>query len=65
MESILDPQKFFRLNRQMMVSLTAIKQFKPETAGRLTVELHPKNSTLALVSKKKATEFKEWLNTKR
>ncbi len=60
-EALLDPTVFFRLNRQMIGSLKAIRQFKTDGHGKVIVDLHPAIKEEVTVSKKKAAEFKEWI----
>ncbi|MFZ5973364.1 MAG: LytR/AlgR family response regulator transcription factor [Bacteroidota bacterium] len=64
LEELLDPATFYRINRQMVASIKAIRQFKSDQSGKLILELMPPFSDEATVSKKKAAEFKEWLGKK-
>lgn len=58
---LLNPRQFFRVNRQYLVSLSAIDLIHSYSAGRLELELQPKARQQVLVSGDRATEFKEWL----
>lgn len=64
LEELLDPTVFFRLNRQMLGNIRAIKLFKSDSSGKLILTLDPSASEEVTVSKKKAAEFKEWIGSK-
>lgn len=64
LETMLDPVTFFRLNRQMLGNIKAIRQFKSDTTGKLILELQPVFIGEVTVSKKKASEFREWIGRK-
>ncbi len=57
----LDPDKFFRANRQYVVSFQAINATHKYHKGKLLVELRHKTDEPLTVSAEKATEFKNWL----
>ncbi|MCU0390620.1 MAG: LytTR family transcriptional regulator DNA-binding domain-containing protein [Thermoflexibacter sp.] len=61
LEEILPKVDFFRLNRQIIVAKKSIKQIKPESYGKLHVELTPTYEDEAGVSRTKAQEFRQWL----
>lgn len=60
--SQLDPDVFFRINRQMVISIDAIIRIEPYHSGKLVVSTKPKYREKVLVSKEKAAAFKIWLN---
>ncbi len=60
-ESTLDPKDFFRVNRQIVVRVTAVVKYRPLEKGKLRVELMPPTSTEVVVSQENATEFKKWM----
>jgi len=62
LENFLDPNFFFRINRQMIVSLNAIKKIHPYFNSRLKLDLEPSFPNDVLVSRKKVNQFKGWLN---
>jgi DNA-binding LytR/AlgR family response regulator len=64
LEELLDPGSFFRLNRQVIGNIKAIKQFKSDATGKLVLEMQPTFSEEVTVSKKKAAEFKTWIGQK-
>jgi len=62
LEALLDPALFFRLNRQMLAHLPAVRRLVPHLGGKLLVELAPPlTGTEVLVSKEKAAPVKRWL----
>lgn len=61
LESLVNPKEFFRINRNMMVRLTAIQKISPYLNGRLILELAPSAKGEVIVSREKVGEFKVWL----
>jgi two-component system LytT family response regulator len=61
LESLLDPTQFFRLNRQLIAQLPAVRRLLPHFGGKLVVELHPAPTDEIVVSKEKAAAVKSWL----
>lgn len=62
LESQLDPDKFFRLNRQYLVNIAALKKISPFFNSKLIVQLEHCSDRNIIVSKERAVLFKEWLN---
>lgn len=62
LESILDPCKFFRINRKFMISISSIGSMHFYTKSRVKIDLNPKPDSEAIVSSERAADFKEWLN---
>jgi DNA-binding LytR/AlgR family response regulator len=65
LEEVLDPQKFFRINRKMIVSFDAIRGMVPYSRSRLRLTLEPPepNGIEALVSVERAAAFRSWMDT--
>lgn len=61
LDSLLNPARFFRINRQFIVSLAAVQQIHTYFSSRLKLQLHPPPSDEVMVSKGKVKGFKEWL----
>ncbi|GAB3863995.1 LytTR family DNA-binding domain-containing protein [Hymenobacter segetis] len=61
LEGLLDPARFFRLNRQIIAQLLAVRRLHPHFGGKLLVELHPAPTEEILVSREKAPALKAWL----
>ena len=57
----LNPKYFFRINRQMIVAYDYIKEIQPYFNNRLILELSPEFSEDVVVSKRKSSEFLEWI----
>lgn len=62
LEDCLDPQHFYRLNRQHLSSFDAIAASYQWDKGKLKVELIPATDDLVLISREKAGDFKKWLD---
>ncbi|GAB2578753.1 LytR/AlgR family response regulator transcription factor [Spirosoma areae] len=62
LETLVDPQHFFRLNRQFIAQVTAIQKIHTYFNGKLKVELRPDTAQEVLVSREKAPAFKAWLD---
>jgi DNA-binding LytR/AlgR family response regulator len=61
LEDILDPAKYFRINRKFMVSSLAISEIINYSNSRLLVRLHTNKSDELIVSREKVQEFTKWL----
>jgi DNA-binding LytR/AlgR family response regulator len=63
LQSILDPRKFFRINRECIVSIDAITLMYSYSSSRLQLTLKNKEkSDLFVVSRDKVAEFKRWID---
>jgi len=62
MEGMLDPGRFFRLNRTFIASFPSIKKVSKYFNSRLSVELDPPAEEQLLVSRARAKAFVEWLD---
>ncbi|WP_339651117.1 LytTR family DNA-binding domain-containing protein [uncultured Maribacter sp.] len=62
-EEALDPAIFFRANRQFIVRRDAIASIKFHFNSKLLVEVQPPCSERIVVSKAKASEFKNWVGS--
>lgn len=59
----IDPDMFYRLNRQFLIAREAVKDIDLWFGGRLSVNLrHPVLREKILVSKAKVQEFKQWFS---
>lgn len=61
LEDELDPKRFFRVNRNYIISINSIKSFKPFSKGKLVVDIYPSTKEKIFISQEKAAKFKEWL----
>ncbi|HEX8545979.1 MAG TPA: LytTR family DNA-binding domain-containing protein [Cytophagaceae bacterium] len=62
LEKVLDPARFFRANRQFLISIDSLENVHTYFNGKLKIDLKPKPADEVLVSREKATEFKQWLD---
>ncbi len=60
-EAALDPQTFFRVNRQMILNRDAILEMEPFFNRRVIVTLKVPTADRPLVSRLKVTPFLEWV----
>jgi DNA-binding LytR/AlgR family response regulator len=60
-ESMEDPNAFFRANRQYVVSYHAIKEIQHYYDRKLLIELRHPNAEPVVVSKAKASAFIQWM----
>lgn len=60
----LDPDQFYRINRQCLVNISAINTVHKYFKGKLLVELCVETDEPETVSAEKATHFKAWLGDK-
>lgn len=63
LQSMLDPRKFFRINRECIVNIDAITLMHSYSTSRLQLTLKSKEkSDLFVVSRDKVAEFKRWVD---
>ncbi|SFQ84037.1 LytR/AlgR family response regulator transcription factor [Hymenobacter arizonensis] len=63
LEGQLDAQRFFRINRQFILSIGAVQEIRPYFKGRLVLQVAPPVAGEALVvSAGRAPAFKHWLD---
>lgn len=58
----LNPDQFFRANRQMILSVSSIRRIEPYFNGKIIVFVKPQFKDKITISKEKLTSFKLWLN---
>ncbi|RZK99255.1 MAG: response regulator transcription factor [Hymenobacter sp.] len=62
LESQVDPQLFFRANRQVLLTRASIVELESYFNGRLLVHLRPPAREEVVVSKLRVADLKRWLN---
>jgi DNA-binding LytR/AlgR family response regulator len=63
LQTMLDPRKFFRINRECIVNIDAISLMYSYSSSRLQLTLKEKEkSELFVVSRDKVAEFKRWID---
>ena len=61
LSQIMDPEKFFRINRALMISIQAIQNIHTIATGKLKIELTPPLTQETYVSTDRVAAFKTWL----
>lgn len=61
LEKMVDPSKFFRINRKVLVNIRAIKNMQTYSRSRVMLQLEPDVNTDLIVSTERAAAFKKWL----
>jgi DNA-binding LytR/AlgR family response regulator len=63
LQTLLDPRKFFRINRECIINIEAISLMYSYSSSRLQLTLKDKEkSDLFVVSRDKVAEFKRWID---
>ncbi len=62
LDEIMDPRFFFRLNRKVISSVSAIEQISGYFNARLSVRLNPEFKDQIIISREKVKAFKAWLD---
>lgn len=62
LEALLNPEIFYRANRQAIIHYEAIASVKPKENQKLTVALKPSIKVEVDISREKAPGFKKWLD---
>ncbi|NLR67433.1 response regulator transcription factor [Chitinophaga varians] len=63
-EKMLDRNVFFRINRQFIIHIDAIKKITTYYNSRLILQLAPYVDTDVIISRERVAEFKNWLEGK-
>lgn len=63
LEELLDPEKFFRINRSAIVQINALEEIRMGKNNRLLVRTTQCKGELLQVSRARTTEFKRWLES--
>ncbi|MCD4794829.1 MAG: LytTR family DNA-binding domain-containing protein [Bacteroidales bacterium] len=62
LETLLSPDKFLRINRKYIISISSIKSMYRIAKSRIKIELTPEVQEDIYISHKRSNEFKNWLN---
>lgn len=62
LEEQLNSTSFFRINRQCVINMSAIKTITQYTNSRLKISLNTFNNALLIVSRERVKAFKSWVN---
>jgi len=60
--ALLNPTQFYRINRQMIISVDAISKITLWFKGKLKLQLTPEFDGNVYVSREKSTDFKSWMD---
>lgn len=60
-EQMIDPEHYFRINRQFIVKMEAIEEMIAYSKSRVKLKMNPPTEEDAIVSKERSPEFKKWL----
>lgn len=61
LEMMIDPARFFRINRQYIIHIDAIQQMHAHSKARVRIDLLPAANEEVIVSTEKSPLFKKWL----
>ena len=61
LDQILDPEHFFRINRQYIISMKSLAEMKSYSKARVVVKLKPEAKEAPIVSSERSSAFKLWL----
>jgi len=61
LDDSLDPEIFFRINRQFIINIGAIADMKSYSKARVIITLQPEADEQPVVSSDRAAAFKKWL----
>ncbi len=62
LEMLLDPKKFFRINRQFIIGFHAITEMFTYSKSRVLIKLNPPSKLDTIVSSERSASFKSWLD---
>ncbi|AXY77134.1 DNA-binding response regulator [Paraflavitalea soli] len=60
-EKLLDRHLFFRINRQFIIHIDAIRKILTYYNSRLILQLHPDAGTDVIISRERVADFRSWL----
>lgn len=61
LEELIDPARFFRINRQFIIALEAIDEMHTVSKSRVKINLQPPCDITTIVSTERSPHFKKWL----
>ena len=61
LEASVNPRQFYRVNRQLLVNIEAIRKVYTWLGGRLKLELAPPTQADTIVSRERVGGFKDWM----
>ena len=61
-QQVIDPEKFFRINRNYLIQINAIQDIYNYSSSRLGIKINGIDHLDLIVSREKVGEFKKWLD---
>lgn len=61
-EELVNPRKFYRVNRQHLVHLPCIESYRSDDTGKIAIKLKSIKTPDLIVSKEKAADFRKWFD---
>ena len=61
-QQLIDPEKFFRINRNYLIQINAIQDIYNYSSSRLGIKINGIDHLNLIVSREKVGEFKKWLD---
>ena len=58
----LNPENFFKINRQFIINIDSIEKIHTYFQGKLVIDTKPRHSEKIIIGKDKAAEFKRWMD---
>ncbi len=62
LELLIDPKKFFRINRQFIIGFHSITEMFSYSKSRVLIKLNPPSKLETIVSSERSASFKLWLD---
>ncbi|MBK8878747.1 MAG: response regulator transcription factor [Haliscomenobacter sp.] len=62
LETLLNPREFFRINRKVILQANSVSRIHPYFNNRLKLDLLPAPDFEVVVSRERASAFKEWMD---
>jgi two-component system, LytTR family, response regulator LytT len=62
LEGLLDPKKFFRINRQFIIGFHSITEMFSYSKSRVLIKLNPPSKLETIVSAERSASFKTWID---
>lgn len=61
LESLNNPEQFFRINRSFIIAFDAVKQAEEYHGNRLVIDIQPVFHEKVIVSRERVAAFKKWM----
>ena len=61
LESLNNPEQFFRINRSFILAFDAVRQAEEYHGNRLVIDIQPAFQEKVIVSRERVADFKKWM----